>query len=137
MNENETNVGKKWLAEEDNLLLEEIKNKEPYYKIPLLHKRTINGIKCRIISKIIYERYKNDNIDINDLSNEYNIEKEMIMKYINKMEIDDKIKKSISQNKTNTKINNKNNSKNKIEEIVLRIEEKLNHIIKIISENKN
>jgi len=137
MNENETNVGKKWLAEEDNLLLEEIKNKEPYDKIALLHKRTINGIKCRIISKIIYERYKNDNIDINDLSNEYNIEKEMIMKYINKMEIDDKIKKSISQNKTNTKINNKNNSKNKIEEIVLRIEEKLNHIIKIISENKN
>lgn len=79
-------VGKKWVEEEDAILIEEITNKIPLEDIALEHKRTIVGIKSRIISKIMYPKYKNDNVSMNDLAIEYNIEKELVEKYINKIE---------------------------------------------------
>lgn len=79
-------VGKKWVDEEDAILIEEITNKIPLEDIALKHKRTIVGIKSRIISKIMYPKYKNDNVSMNDLAIEYNIEKELVEKYINKIE---------------------------------------------------
>lgn len=79
-------VGKKWVDEEDAILIEEITNKIPLEDIALVHKRTIIGIKSHIISKIMYPKYKNDNVSMDDLSIEYNIEKELVEKYINKIE---------------------------------------------------
>ena len=79
-------VGKKWVEEEDAILIEEITNKIPLEDIALEHKRTIVCIKSRIISKIMYPKYKNDNVSMNDLAIEYNIEKELVEKYINKIE---------------------------------------------------
>ena len=79
-------VGKKWVEEEDAILIEEITNKILLEDIALEHKRTIVGIKARIISTIMYPKYNNDNVSMDDLAIEYNIEKELVEKYINKIE---------------------------------------------------
>jgi len=79
-------VGVRWFPDEDEKLLEEINEKKTFEEIALEHKRTITGIKARVISQIIYYKYKNENKDIDDLSNEFKINNEMINKYINKIE---------------------------------------------------
>jgi hypothetical protein len=109
-------VGVKWFPDEDKKLLEEINENKTFEEIALEHKRTITGIKARIISQIIYHKYKNENKDIDNLSNEFNIDKEIINKYINKIE-----------GKKNKEIINKNNL---IEDNILkRIENKLDKIL--------
>jgi len=70
-------IGKKWLFEEDEKLVEEI---------ALEHSRNIGGIKSRVISHIIYPKYKNENMSIDDLSIEYNLDKEIINRQINKLD---------------------------------------------------
>jgi len=84
LNQDNLRVGVKWLPDEDETLLEEINDKKTFEEIALAHKRNIGGIKSRIISHIIYPKYKNENKNIDELSNEYNIDKEIINKYINK-----------------------------------------------------
>jgi hypothetical protein len=79
-------VGVKWFPDEDKKLLEEINENKTFEEIALEHKRTITGIKARVISQIIYSKYKNENKDIDDLSNEFKIDKEILNKYINKIE---------------------------------------------------
>ena len=99
-------VGKKWVDEEDAILIEEITNRIPLEDIALEHKRTIVGIKSRIISKIMYPKYKNDNVSMDDLSIEYNIEKKLVEKYINKLE-----EKEKSPKKEINKVNNVGDNK--------------------------
>lgn len=130
-------VGKLWLNEEKKILLDEIINKETYEDIALKHKRTVSGIKAHIICNIIYPRYKNNNISIDDLSNEYNIEKNMIQKYINKTETKNIIDKTME--KTNIGGDNnlmeKDKLLNKMELLEYRmiiIEKKLDIIIENI-----
>ena len=82
--EDNSRIGKKWLIEEDEELIKEIEDKLTFEEIALKHKRTITGIKARVISHIIYPKIMNDNIDINELSIKYNIDKDIIIKYINK-----------------------------------------------------
>jgi hypothetical protein len=79
-------VGVRWFPDEDEKLLQEINENKTFEEIALEHKRTITGIKARVISQIIYSKYKNENKDIDDLSNEFKINNEMINKYINKIE---------------------------------------------------
>jgi hypothetical protein len=74
----------KWKPEEDIKLIQEIAEKKTYDYMALEHKRTIIAVKYRTISLIIYPEYKNGNTDIDSLSIEYNIEKEMIENYIEK-----------------------------------------------------
>jgi hypothetical protein len=100
-------VGKKWVDEEDAILIEEITNKIPLEDIALEHKRTIVGIKSRIISKIMYPKYKNDNVSMDDLSIEYNIEKELVEEYINKIEERSKNKKVCNVSKVSKVDDNK------------------------------
>jgi hypothetical protein len=76
----------KWKPEEDIKLIQEITDKKTFGEIALEHKRTIISIKYHTISLIIYPEYKNGNTDIDSLSREYNIEKDMIENYINKKE---------------------------------------------------
>jgi hypothetical protein len=109
-------VGLKWYPDEDEKLLEEINEKKTFEEIALEHKRNIGGIKTRVISHIIYPKYKNENKDIDNLSNEFNIDKEIINKYINKIE-----------GKKNKEIINKIYKDN--DDILKRIENKLDKIL--------
>jgi len=84
-NEETANVGTKWTIEEDNKLVQELSDNKTYEEIALEHKRTITGIKSRVISNIIYPKYKDD-IDFEKISMEYNIDVNILKKYINKME---------------------------------------------------
>jgi hypothetical protein len=137
-------VGKKWLPEEDVILLKEMTDKKTFEEISLEHKRTITGIKSRVITQILYPQYKNDNISLDELSSEYNIEKELVEKYINKIETNSAIKKSVEQNTSDSKqasceTKPKTNRKLLFEKIIsletkmLTIEQKLDFIISIIS----
>lgn len=50
-NEHTSNVGTKWTIEEELKLIQEINDNKSYEKIALEHKRTILGIKSRVISQ--------------------------------------------------------------------------------------
>ena len=82
-NEETSRAGSKWSPEEDEKLVKEFTDKKTFEEIALEHKRNIGGIKSRIISHILYK----DGIKtIDDLSKEYNIEIDLLNKYINKLE---------------------------------------------------
>ena len=143
-NEETSRAGNKWLPEEDDKLVQEISDKKSFEDIALEHKRTIGGIKSRVISQILYPKYKNDNIGLDELSSEYKIEKELVEKYINKIETNNAIKKSVEQNNSDSKEESdeakpKTNRKLLFEKItsletkMLTIEQKLDFIISIIS----
>jgi hypothetical protein len=85
-NEETMRIGKKWLQEEDDELLRELYDKKTYEEIALNHKRTIGGIKSRVICNILYLQYKNKTKTIEELALEYNIENDLVIKYINKIE---------------------------------------------------
>ena len=137
-NEETSRAGKKWLAEEDAKLVEEITDKKTFEEIALEHKRTIGSIKSRVISQILYPKYKNDNTGFDDLSREYNIEKDLVEKYINKIESNNAITKSDSEEK-NGEAKPKTNRGLLFEKLalletkMLTIEQKLDFIISIIS----
>lgn len=107
-------VGQKWTIEEDNELIQEVKDKKSIEEIALNHKRNQNGIILRIIDKIILIEYKNENKTIQDLSNTYNINEETILRRINKNEIN----------------NSNKNDKNDMEKRFDNIEKKLMILIK-------
>jgi hypothetical protein len=75
-----------WSSEEDLQLLEEVENKKDYDWIALKHKRVIADIISRVISHIIYPKYK-DTIydDIKNISEKYNIKSNLIIRYVNKL----------------------------------------------------
>ncbi len=110
--EETSNVGKKWTIEEDEKLVQEIKDNKPYEEIALEHKRTITGIKSRVISNIIYPIYKDideeqQEINIQEISTEYKIDDWMIIKYMKKMKTKPERKKEIKETKPKTNDNNK------------------------------
>jgi hypothetical protein len=85
-NEETSRAGSKWSPDEDDKLVKEFTNKKTFEEIALEHKRTIGGIKSRIISHILYKEHKDGYKTIDDLSQEYNIEIDLLNKYINKLE---------------------------------------------------
>jgi hypothetical protein len=93
-NEETSRVGKKWTVEEDEELMKELNDKKSYEEIALNHKRTIGGIKSRVICNILYLHYKDKSKTIEELSLEYNIENDLVLKYINKMDNKMEIKDS-------------------------------------------
>ena len=128
-------VGKRWLPEEDEQLLKEIEDNKTYEEIALEHQRTVTGVKSRVVSIIIFPLYKNENkqSNINDLSIKFNIEHEIIEKYINKLETNNAVKTSIIENKpkkiyTNT-ISLMVEKITLLENKMLIIEEKLNLLL--------
>ena len=86
INEETSRAGSKWLPDEDEKLVKEITDKKTIEEIALEHKRTIGGIRSRVISHILYKEYKEGIKTIDDLSNEYNIERELVEKHINKID---------------------------------------------------
>jgi hypothetical protein len=141
--EETSRVGTKWLPEEDAKLIEEISTNISYDDIALEHKRTSTGIKSRVISQIIYPIFKEGNKTIDEISLEYKIDKEIIDKYINKLETNNAIQKSIDKNNSDdthnkTKIPKikRNNVYEKIisfEKRFEKIENKLEHIISLLT----
>jgi hypothetical protein len=115
----------KWKPEEDIKLIQEIAEKKTYDYIALEHKRTLIAIKYRTISLIIYPEYKNGNTDIDRLSREYNIEKEMIENYIKK--------NNCNRDNENIELNAKYDTILLLLEYnIVSIEKKLDSVIKII-----
>lgn len=129
--DNKTRVGCKWLLNEDEELIKEIQDKKSYEEIAINHKRNIKGIILRVIHKVIYNEYKNNNKSIDDLSITYNIDKFLIEKQINKLELNNSIDNSIKNNRNSDKNNDKNSLKN-IEKRLEDIEKKLDFILFII-----
>ena len=78
-NEDTSNAGTKWTIDEDKNLVQEIVDNKSYEEIALEHKRTILSIKLRVISHIIYPKYKDDiENNIEKISIEYKIDNELI-----------------------------------------------------------
>ena len=113
-NEETSRIGAKWSNEEVEELMKELIDKKSYEEIALNHKRTILGIKSRVICLILYLQYKDKSKTIEELSLEYNIEYDLVLKYINKMKIKDSNestilkyidKKEIKDSEIKTKVN--------------------------------
>ena len=95
------NAGIRWTIDEDNKLVQEITENITYEEIALEHKRTIQSIKSRVISHIIYPKIKNNvEIDLENLSLEYKIDEQQIFKGINKIKNKEVLKQNpINENK--------------------------------------
>lgn len=123
-NEDTSNAGTKWTIDEDKNLVQEIVDNKSYEEIALEHKRTILSIKSRVISNIIYPKYKDDIVNnIEKISIEYKIDNELITKYINKLKTNNNIQKSVNSNEPHTKTD-----KTEILEYLQQLDTKMNDI---------
>ena len=123
-NEDTSNAGTKWTIDEDKNLVQEIVDNKSYEEIALEHKSTILSIKSRVISHIIYPKYKDDiENNIEKISIEYKIDNELITKYINKLKTNNNIQKSVNSNKPDTKTD-----KTEILEYLQQLDTKMNDI---------
>jgi len=140
-NDETSRAGNKWLSDEDAKLCQEIKSNISYDDIALEHKRTLGGIKSRVISHIMYPKYKNENTSIDELASIYNIEKDLIEKYIQKIENPSTKQQTTNKNKENkhTICDNTYTDKitslklNSLENKLMILEQKLDYIISIIT----
>ena len=124
-NEETSRSYNKWTHEEELKLANEISQKKTLKEIALEHKRTLGAIKSRIISSIIYPEYIGCNMNVDELSEKYNIEKELIEKYIENK------KEKIITNSIDIKFNY-DNILLLLENNISSIEKKLDSICKII-----
>jgi hypothetical protein len=93
--------GSRWTIEEHKQLLEELKNNKPYEDIAIDHKRTVTAIKARVVCNIIILIYNIDEIEskIDEISEKYNIEPEIISRYVKKQIIYNENIKEVKNNK--------------------------------------
>lgn len=72
-------VGKKWTSQEETELLNSVtKNKKSFEDIAKEHKRTVNGIKCRL-KKIAFDMIEKDGKTIEETANLLNLSVEEII----------------------------------------------------------
>lgn len=84
----EDNIGKKWTAEEDIKLAQEITENKTYQEIAMEHKRTAYSIQLRVISRIIFPKIKDDvDVDMEQVALKYNITSKEITYHINKLKM--------------------------------------------------
>jgi hypothetical protein len=122
---NETiNIGKKWTIEEDDRLVQEFMDNKTYEEIALEHKRTVNSIELRVISRIIFPKIKDD------LEKGIDIDTSQIIRHIKKI----KIKASKNKDKSEQKPINKPKQKDdeptnkQILEYLKQLDNKINEI---------
>jgi hypothetical protein len=130
-NDETSNAGNKWTIEEDNKLIQEITDDKTYEEISLEHKRTIQSIKSRVISHIIYPKIKNDiEIDIEDLVLEYKLDEEQITRHLNKIKNKELIKNNSDNElkKIQKPINNDEITNKQIFEYLKQLDNKINEI---------
>lgn len=70
LNPSTCNAGKKWETEEDELLVKLVNENKSHQEIAIEFKRTEGSIRARIIDKILFPEYNNDNIT--ELAKKYN-----------------------------------------------------------------
>jgi len=80
-NDETINIGKKWTIEEDDRLVQEFMDNKTYEEIALEHKRTVNSIELRVISRIIFPKIKDD------LEKGIDIDTSQIIRHIKKIKI--------------------------------------------------
>ncbi len=99
--EDTSKSGSRWTIEEHKQLLEELKNNKPYEDIAIDHKRTVTAIKARVVCNIIILIYNIDEIEskIDEISEKYNIEPEIISRYVKKQIINNENIKEVKNNK--------------------------------------
>jgi hypothetical protein len=122
-NEETSNIGKLWSVDENNELYKEVENNKNYSEIAAIHKRTEKAIILRVISHIIYPKYKNNEMTLDQLSFEYNIEKDLIEKNIAKYENQPKEPKKPKEQRKIDKI------LADLDNRLLRLEQKIDYII--------
>lgn len=84
-NKEETSrAGEKWSSEENEKLTQEINEKKSFEDIALEHKRTVGGIKSRVVTLFIQPRYKSGMNTLEELALEYGIDEDTVNKYIHK-----------------------------------------------------
>jgi hypothetical protein len=130
-NDETSNAGTKWTIEEDNKLVQEIADNKTYEEISLEHKRTIQSIKSRVISHIIYPKIKNDiEIDIEDLVLKYKLDEEQITRHLNKIKNKELIKNNSDNElkKIQKPINNDEITTKQIFEYLKQLDNKINEI---------
>jgi hypothetical protein len=99
-NDETSNVGTRWTIEEDTKLVQEIIENKTYEEIALEHKRTVLGIKLRVISHIIYPKIKDavaaatyEDADMEALALEYKIDTSQLIRQIDKLRMKETVKK--------------------------------------------
>ena len=70
LNPSTCNAGKKWETEENELLVKLVNENKSHQEIAIEFKRTEGSIRARIIDKIIFPEYNNENIS--ELAKKYN-----------------------------------------------------------------
>ena len=80
-NEETSNIGKLWSVDENNQLYKEVEETKDYSHIATIHKRTEKAIILRIISHIIYPKYKNNEMTLDQLSFEYNTKEVLYFRF--------------------------------------------------------
>lgn len=104
------NAGKKWETDEDELLIKLVNDNKYHEEIAKEFKRTVGSIRARIMDKIIFPEYNNENIK--ELAEKYNwsdveyLEKCMKCK-MSSFEEKEKQSKMLSQEKFEKKIERK------------------------------
>ena len=126
-NEETSNIGKLWSVDENNELYKEVENNKNYSQIAAIHKRTEKAIILRVISHIIYPKYKNNEMTLDQLSFEYNIEKDLIEKNIAKYENQPKEPKEPKKPKEQQ--TNIDKILSDLDNRLLRLEQKIDYII--------
>jgi len=121
-----SNAGSRWSDEENEQLLEELKNNKSYEDIAKDHKRTITAIKAHVICYVIFPIYKIDEIEskIDEISEKYNIEPEIIIRYVKKQIKNNEDKKDVKDNKEITV----NKRLENIEKILIKLNEQIDKI---------
>jgi hypothetical protein len=124
-NDETSNVGTKWTIEEDNRLVEEIIENKTYEEIALEHKRTVFGIKLRVISHIIYPKIKDATADMEALALEYKIDTSQLIRQIDKLRMKETAKKEKQKPKP---INDDMPTNKEILEYLKQLDNKINEI---------
>ena len=93
-----SNIGKKWIDDEDKILLEELNKNIDIELIAKTHNRTIGGINCRR-QEIAYKLHT-DNISIEEIIMITKLDRLQILETIKKRENNTKKCKSVTEIKT-------------------------------------
>ena len=123
-NDETINIGKKWTIEEDDRLVQEFMDNKTYEEIALEHKRTVNSIELRVISRIIFPKIKDD------LEKGIDIDTSQIIRHIKKIKIKATKNKDKSEQKPINKPKHKDDepTNKQILEYLKQLDNKINEI---------
>jgi Mor family transcriptional regulator len=96
LNPETCNAGKKWDTDEDELLVKLVNDNKYHEEIAKVFKRTVGGIRARIIDKIIFPEYNNENIK--ELAKKYNFNDVEYLERCIKLRVEKKENAIIAEN---------------------------------------